>query len=176
MREPVNYHPLCGLSGTPPRGCSVFERYNDGLRLRAAGSGGRTVGRVLDPARVDIQEVKCDGARCRSAFPNDGKDRAEGRATLINDDEYVRTDSQMLQQAGALVRKSGRISYRLARSCGGSGAFSHRGGIRAEGQPALSTGGRARAEDRPLFEPMGAFGQSLGRTFAQVRAIVQMVG
>jgi hypothetical protein len=126
VREPANYHPLCRLSGTPPRGCSVFERHNDGLRLRAAGPAGRTAGCVLDPARVDIQKVKCDGARGRSAFRNDGRDRAEGRATLCNDDVLVRTVSQLLLLAAAFVRMTDRFSNRWVRSGKASGGSSHR--------------------------------------------------
>jgi hypothetical protein len=101
------------LSGTLPRGCSVCERHRNGLRLTAAGPSGRMAGCILDPARVDIQKVKCDSARRRSAFSNDGSDRAEGRATFCNDGRD---------------RAEERASFcRLARSCGGDGAFSHRG-------------------------------------------------
>jgi hypothetical protein len=39
----------------------------------------------------------------------------------------VWTVGQLLVLAGAFVRKSGRVFYRLAHLCGGSGDFSHRG-------------------------------------------------
>jgi hypothetical protein len=87
----------------------------------------RTAGCVLDPARVDIRKVKCDSARGRSDLLTDGSDRAEARTAFCSDDGVLRKGGQLLVPTCAIVRSSGRVFCRLARSCRGSGDFPNRG-------------------------------------------------
>ena len=115
------------LCGTPPRGCSVVERHKEGLRLTAAGPSRRMAGCILDPARADIRKVKCDYAWGRSDVFTDESDRAEDRAAFGTGACVCAEGRTALCTAGAFVRRSGRVLYRLAHLCGGSGDFPHRG-------------------------------------------------
>jgi hypothetical protein len=124
----------------------VFERYQNGLRPTAASPSGRTAGCVLDPARVDIQKVKCDCARGRSDPSTDESDRAEGRAAFCSDGSD-RVDGRTAFGTGGRVCAEERASFLPAR------AF-----VRRVGR---------------LFAPGEAFGPEARRLFVPASAIVR---
>jgi hypothetical protein len=123
------------LSGTPLRGYSVVERQKEGLRLTTAGPSAKRAGCILDPARVDVQNVKCDCARGRSGFFNDGSDRAEGRAPFFT---------------GGCIR------------AGGQPAFSTGGRDRAEDRPLVEPVGAFVQSLGRIFVPVRAIPQRAG--------------
>ena len=100
-------------------------------------------GCILDPARADIQKVKCDCARGRSGFFTDESDRAEGRAIFCNGGSD-RADGRTAFGTGGHVRAEKRASFLPAR------AF-----VRRVGR--LSAPGEAFGpETRRLFVPASA--------------------
>jgi hypothetical protein len=106
-------------------------------------------GCMLDRARADLQKVKCDRARCWSVFPNDRRDRAEGRATRCNDGRD-RAEGRPALGTGGCAGAQERATFLPAR------AFVRRvGRLFSPGEASVPGASR-------LFLPTAAFARSAG--------------